>query len=281
VNLRQIVELTGIISAHSFNLIEARGRIPRAALARYGEYSEARARLWSTALEELPRQVTRASPRERPLVWGRAEGMLIDVLAGGLVARVWGAVLTSCDRARRTIAAEKLARSALSRQLQAQCKVLELMVAGPHLTLDRAAGLDRLRRKIERWTDLWLGHLVGRFALTDFAFDLERALDFGQEQLGESWEPRRQNVWQLYFICLHSAFPGIPLPGGEHDALRNDLFRSILACFPRELFLDDGRLKSIRLQRLMNGASRPEGPPARSHAALDRRRGWQPGRWRK
>ena len=280
-NLRQIVELTGIISAHSPNLVEAPGRIPRAAVARYGEYSEARARLWLTVLDELPRQITRASPGERPLVWDRAEAMLVDVLAGGLVARVWGAVLTSCDRARRTVSAEKLARSALSRQLQAQCKVLELLVAGPHLTLERAAGLDRLRRKIERWTDLWLGHLVGRFALTDFAFDLERALDFGQEQLGEIWEPRRQNLWQLYFMCLHSVFPASPLPGGEHDVLRDDLFRSILSCFSRELFLDDGLLKSVRIQRLMNAGFRQEGPPARSLAAGVLRRGWRTGRWRK
>jgi hypothetical protein len=178
-----------------------------------------------------------------------------------MVARVWGAVLTACDRSRRTVTSEKVARSVLAEQLEVQKQVLRLMIDGPYLTLERVSGLDKTRRIIERWTDLLVGHLVKRYALGDFAYDLERALDFGDEQLPENWGPRGNLVWNLYFVCLQSAFPDSRLPGGVEAEWREALFKSILGCFPHELFLESGVLKSVRLQRLLNNGQHREGPP--------------------
>jgi len=274
-NLRQIVELTAIVSAHSPNLIEASEPISHDALRRYEDLSQVRIRNWLEALDDLPREIVEAPAARRHLVWQRAEATLVDVLAGGLVARVWGAVLTACDRSRRSLAAEKIARTALAGQMQAQQGVLRLLVDGPHLTLERVVALDRLRRKIERWTDLLLGHLVRRHALGDFAFDLERSLDFGEEQLREIWEPRHNRIWDLYFVCLRSAFPDTELPGGIQGEWREDLVHSILGCFPPELFLDDGVLRSVRLNRLLNAAARREGPPRPARSTAARMEGWR------
>ena len=279
-NLRQIVELTAIVSAHSPNLIEASGSISQAALRRYEDYSHIRVRNWLKALEEIPREIMETSAGRRHLVWQRAESTLIDVLAGGLVARVWGAILTACDRSRRTLAAERIGRTALAGQMQAQQGVLRLLVDGPHLTRERVVGLDRLRRRIERWTDLLLGHLVRRHALGDFAFDLERSLDFGEEQLRESWEPRHNRIWDLYFVCLRSAFPDTQLPGGIQGQWREELMHSILGCFPQELFLEDGVLRSIRLNRVLNAGARREGPPMPTKSTAARLADWRGSRRR-
>jgi len=261
VDLRQVVELAALISAHSPNLIEAQVTPKGEALARYRDCSQVRTRNWLAALNDLPRELTEAPAALRQHVWLRAETTLVDVMAGGLVARVWGAVLAAADRSHRTLAAERIAHGALAGQLQAQQMVLQMLVDGPHLTLERVVRLDRLRRKIERWCDLLVGHLVRRFALAEFAFDLERALDFGEEQLAESWGPRRHRLWDMYFLCARSAFPDVRLPSGVQGHWREQLFQSILTCFPPELFLDDGMLKSVRLQRLLNAGSRREGPP--------------------
>ncbi len=260
-NLRQVVELAAIVSQHSPNLVEASAQLSDAALSRYCDASQAQIRNWLVALNDLPQEIIATPAEWRHHVWRRAEATLIDVLAGGLVVRVWGAVLTACDRSRRTIAAEKVARTVLSSQLQAQQRVLRLLMDGPHLTLERVIGLDRLRRKIERWTDLLVGRLVRQHALADFAFDLERALDFGEEQLHDLWGQRHNQIWDLYFVCLRSAFPDRKLPAGISGELRDELLQSILGCFPGELFLNDGALKSVGLQRLLNSGTRPEGPP--------------------
>jgi hypothetical protein len=260
-NLRQIVELLGLVSVHSPNLIEAGAPLSRHALERYGDCSQSRIGNWRVLLDELPRRLSATPAGLRPLVWQEAEVTLVDVLAGGMIARVWGAVLTACDRSRRTVASERIARAALAGQLEAQQQVLRLMIDGPYLTLERVSSLDKLRRRIERWTDLLVGHLVKRYALGDFAFDLERALDFGDEQLRESWGPRQNRIWDLYFVCLHSAFPASRLPGGIEAEWRESLLQSILGCFPHDLFLEDGVLKSVRLQRLLKNGQRREGPP--------------------
>jgi hypothetical protein len=280
-NLRQFVELIGIVSAHSPNLIEASAPLSRDALERYGEYSQVRNRNWLAALDELPRELAATPPAFRPAVWQRAEATFADIFAGGLAARVWGAVLTACSRTRHDLAAEKEARRALAGQLQAQTGALRLLVDGPSLSLDRLQSFDKLRRRIERWTDLFLGHLVGRYAPGDFAYDLERALDFGQEQLRESWSPRQSRIWDLYFLCLHSVFPDYRLPGGIQADWREELLQSILGCFPADMFVEDGPLKSVGLQRYLKAGTRREGPAAllNSTAGRSRRRSRSLGRW--
>ncbi len=273
-NLRQLVELTGIISAHSPNLIEAPQPVARDAIRRYVHCSDTRARNWLTALDELPRQIAEAPAGRQNLVRRSAESLLVDVLAGGMVARVWGAVLTARDRSQRAGFGEEAARSVLSGQMQAQHAVLRLLVEGNHLPIDQVARIDRLRRTIERWTDLWLGHIIRRHALANFAHEFERAIDFGEEQLRESWEPRRQQIWGLYFLCVRSSFPDSRLPSGKQGPLRRALFQSILASFPADMFLDDGLLKSVRLQRLLRAEPLREGPPAPIHLANTRPHYW-------
>src|SRR5262249_25570054 len=103
--------------------------------------------------------------------------------------------------------------------------------------------------------------------------DLERALDFGEEQLREGWGPRLHYIWDLYFLCLRSAFPDKRLPGGQLGQSRNVLFQTILASFPAETFLDDGTLQSVRLQRLLKAEPVREGPPPMPHEGT-RRRQW-------
>jgi hypothetical protein len=160
-----------------------------------------------------------------------------------------------------------VARRVMAGQRQAQQGVLRMLVDGPHLDRKRVAALDRLRRNVERWTDLLLGHLVRRYALPDFAYDLERALDFGEEQLRESWGPQRNSIWDLYFICLRSGFPGRRLPGGIQGIWREELLDSILGCFRLEMFESDGPLMSVRLKRLLNSGRLREGPPGLGKAA--------------
>jgi len=260
VKLGQMIEFAAIVSADSPNLIEANFAISDESLERYTHWSQLRVRDWLSSLDDLPRQIAEAPAAARADIWKQAEPILIDVLAGCLIARVWGSILTACDRTRRAVSAERIARDVLAAQSVAQQRVLRLMVDGPYLTLERVVGLDRTRRRIERWSDLLAGHVIRRYGLADFAFEIDRALDFGEEQLsngGSRWE----SIWDLYFVCLRSNFPDVPLPEGIQADWRDQVFRSILQCLPGALFIDDGCLKSVRLQRLLNASTLREGPP--------------------
>jgi len=258
--LSQLIEFAAIVSADSPNLIESDFAVSDESLGRYEHCSQVRVGDWRSTLDELPREIAQAPAELRTDIWKSAEPTLVDVLAAGLLARVWGSILTACGRIRRVRSAEKLARQVLAEQLEVQQRVLRLMVDGPYLTLERVVGLDRTRRRIERWTDLLAGHVIRRHGLVDFAFEIDRALDFGEEQLrnrGSRWE----SIWDLYFVCLRSNFADMSLPGGFQAEWRDEILRSILHGLPGELFIDDGRLKSVRMQRLLNASTLPEGPP--------------------
>jgi hypothetical protein len=263
VNLGELIEFAAIVSSHSPNLIDRSEPLPEQALERYLHWSELRAEEWSSALAALPTEISAAPAAQRAALWLKAQPTFFDVFAGSLVARVWGAVLTACDRQRKTLSAEKTARTALASHDQVQQQILRLMVDGPYLTLERVVALDRIRRKIERWSDLLVGHIVRRYGVSDFTYDADRALDFGDEQLQQNRGARQDQVWDMYFLCLRSAFPDTVLPDGIQGERRNEILKSILNSLPERLFLSDGMMASVVLARLLAGDTVNEGPPTR------------------
>ena len=238
-NLRELVELAGIVSVHSPGLIESDRPISRSVIRRYAHFSHVRIRAWQRILSALPDEILKAEGPFRHILWRHAEATLVDVLAGGLIARVWGAVLTANARSQRDCDVERAARGVLAAQLKAQQEVLQLLVDGKMASSSDVEKIDQLRRKIERWTDLWLGHLVRRYALAEFAYDVERALDFGADQLTASGELAPDRIWDLYFLCVRTAFPNADLPGGIHGEWRDEIFRSMLGSFPAEAFAEN------------------------------------------
>lgn len=213
-----------------------------------------------TIIDAYPRAVLQASHEQRQNVWQSTEPIIVDVLSTELLTRLWGAVLIAKDRAAGRFDAEPVARDVLLLHLDARQKVLRLLVDGPFVTLEQTARLDRLRRRIERWTDLLLGHILRKHPLGDFAFNFERALDFGEEQLQDRRGSQIQTIWELYLLCLRTSFPAEPLPEGFSGALRLEIMRAVLACFPPGMFFDEGPIKSTRIGQLL-GEVGLEGPP--------------------
>ena len=122
--------------------------------------------------------------------------------------------------------------------------------------------LDRLRRRLERWTDLVLGHLLVRYDVKEFTFDEDRARDFGREQMAAWNTPQHERLWQLYLLCIRGGFAEQVNPSPQQGQLRTECIRSMLACFPEEAFLADGPLKTPWLARLTRDQTLREGPPS-------------------
>lgn len=259
--IRQLIELTALASIYSPHVIESPVSPPREALTRYWGCFKAAQRMWINRLAAYPEEANAAAASERPQVWARTEPVLTEVFVTELVARVWGAILTAGDRARGVCEAEPLARNALIGQLEARKLALRLMVNGPHVSLDQIAALDRLRRRLERWTDVLLGHVVKRFGLADFAFDADRAFEFGEDQLQAGDDPQRTQIWDLYLLGLHAGIPDTPAPTPIAESVRKELIETIFAAFPPDAFHDDGPLQSIRLGRITRGSIFRDGPP--------------------
>lgn len=271
VTLRALVELTALISAHSPNLIESARPLPVDALQRFWSCSRAQGRLWTARLVDFPAELATTSPERCRELWLRTLPLFADILAGNLVTRVWGAVLSAADIASGNMCGEPIARSALLQHATARNRALRIMSRCSEATEADVAPVDQLRRRLERWTDVLLGHLVHRYGLEEYAFDAERARDFGEEQIQDSWKPADVHVWDLYLVCLRTSLPDVDLPGGRLADLRDEIARTMLSTFPQEAFLDTGPLKSVRTRRFVAGFDRPETRPVGFRRRIPRR----------
>lgn len=272
-NLRSVLELLTLVSAHSPNLIESDSGIPLDALQRYWSCSRAQSRLWLAELN-APSEVLCDGLEAGEIDYltsRRLEPLLADILVGGATTRVWGAIIAACDRKASKQAGIPVAESVLEQHNVVWNHLLQFLVEHRNTAGEEPGRIDQLRRQIERWTDVLVGHLVVRFGVTEFAFDVERARDFGEEQLSDNWGRRDLQVWDLYLTCLRTTFPPLRLSRGRLKYLREDLMRQMLSSFPAEVFGDEGTLKSVWLRRLEKNSGKIEKAHFVARRRLDER----------
>jgi predicted nucleic acid-binding protein len=248
---RDLVELAALVSVHGPVLIESREPIPPAGIERYWTASKVRLDRWAAGLKRFV-QAAEADARRRQAHWPLFRGVLEEILSGEMLTRVWTAVLCAYDRRRHGDEAEPAARSVLIGHMEARHRVLTLMVRGPGIDAEAALGLNRIRRRTERWTDLLVGHLAGRYGVGEFAFDPPRAGDFAQDFRDRSRRRGGGQAWPLVLASVGTAFRRGLGPESPNAALNARIAAAILSCFPADLFDSTGLMRSLWLMRLRN-----------------------------
>ena len=65
--------------------------------------------------------------------------------------------------------------------LEARNRAMNIMVYGRGFSIEDGVMLNRLRRRMERWTDMLLGRIMLQHDISDLAFDAQRARDFATD----------------------------------------------------------------------------------------------------
>lgn len=259
VNHRTIAEFTALVAAQAPLIIEGTSPLAEGPLCVYWQHSKT---LWPSRRRELDELCSGMADNDSSDRIQQVVAIASDLLIGELLTRVAGAVLTACDRRQRLRRAEPIARSVLTVHQQCRASVLRLLLHSTWMPADQLAELDRLRRRVERWTDMLLGPLVARYGneLAEFAFDPRRARDFGEDQSQARFGFTSRPAWSFLLAGLRSAFP---CPPGHPSA--NDptlpILRSILALFPKDAFHPEGQIQSLQQPRVARASERSEGPP--------------------
>ncbi|MEA1952308.1 MAG: hypothetical protein U9N87_13065, partial [Planctomycetota bacterium] len=150
--------------------------------------------------------------------------------------------------------AEPAARSVLVGHLEARHRVLTILVGGPGINIERAALLNRLRRRCERWSDMLVGYLAEYVELDDFAIDKQRAEDFAEDLRHQSDLTGGTGPWSLMRASMQTAF-GHNLGSAAANAdLNEKIVHSVLGCFSSDQFDSIGTLHSLWMARLSNAA---------------------------
>lgn len=265
-----VAEFSALVAAQAPLIIEGTTPLADGPLCVYWQHSKT---LWPRQRRELDELCSGMPGSESSDQIPRVLSIASDLLIGELLTRVAGAVLTACDRRQRLRRAEPIARSVLTVHQQCRASVLRLLLHSNCLPADQLAELDRLRRRVERWTDVLLGPLVAHYGneLADFAFDPRRARDFGEDQSQARLESTSRPAWSFLLAGLRSAFPNHRSHLSSSDPTL-PILRSIMALFPADAFHAEGPIQSLQKTRVARASEYSEGPPDKSAPAPQRLR---------
>lgn len=257
-NHRMVAEFSALVAAQAPLIIEGSTPLADGPLSVYWQHGKT---YWPRRRRELDELCDIAADSDDSAVTEAIVSIASDLLVGELLTRVAGAILTACDRRQRLRRAEPIARAVLTVHQQCRTSVLHLLLHSTCVPADQLAELDRLRRRVERWTDLLLGPLVAHYGneLADFAFDPRRARDFGDDQLEARFTSTSRPSWSFLLAGLQSAFPNRVGRTSSNDAVM-PILRSIIAIFPEDAFQTDGPIHSLQHVRLVRALQQIEGP---------------------
>ena len=119
--------------------------------------------------------------------------------------------------------------------------------------------LNHLRRRAERWTDLLVGYLARHGDVAEFAFDVDRAVEFSRDLEFQTDRTGGRQAWPLLQASLRAAFQRGLAPVSPNEDLNAQIASAILSCFPADLFDSTGLFRSLWLHRMSNVTSDVQG----------------------
>jgi len=248
-NARDLVELAALVSSQGPALVRAGGEVSPSGIDQYWTASKARLDRWGRSIRDV------GSAASSPVV----RGVIEEILAAEVLARVWTGVLISLDRRPSAGQLAALGRTVLTGHHEARQWALSRIVQGPGVSVEEAVALNRLRRRCERWTDLLIGHLLDACDVSEQAFDPDRAREFADDLRREFRASARQHTWKITLISLRAAFRDVLSPVSPNPELNAQVAAGIIACFPHGAFDSTGVIQSLWMLRLANTANDAQG----------------------
>lgn len=240
-NIRYSVELAAVVSKRSAELIEGPAPLPQAPLKDLWKFSRLRLHDWLTALgapgwASSKRAAEGIEAEGMPFETAPAPSaaLLEEVLCSDVLMRVWLGVLCAAAEARRSEPTRRLARHLLLGHLHARCVALDALAVKRVAAPCDVEHLNRLRRRSERWTDLLLSPLAGRYDIREFVHDVHRTRAFSEDGRNQRASLLDEAAWHLTLCSIRRAFPATPPTSGFRTACLRKIVASIGAMFPAE-----------------------------------------------
>lgn len=227
-----LLEFAGDLSQAAHELILAPVSFNEAALFSLWQNMRKRAGEWQREFHECQVSITND-------VVDRGATKLNDlgkeILAADLLLRVWGSLQVARDRRCGVAFAQPILEHVVYSIQYVRSRLLQWVLGCG----EPAADLDRFRRRCDRWTDVLIGPILVKFGTGLFAYNPQRAWEFGEEV----WESRA-SVTALQDASLRLAcrepMLQVPLPEIWHDIIRAilaecdaDVVQHRLARWPR------------------------------------------------
>ena len=239
----QLAEIGSWIAVHSGNLVYGQKSQSLDASNEYWTASKCRLQRWVVALKMFEHDI--ANPDDRHDPWPALELVVQEILLSELLTRVWAASVHLHDDYQNSDELRGLANSTFVSHIEARNRAVRLLLSGQGINEEVFDRINVLRRKLERWTDLFLSQLPNLKAAQKFAFDAKRVGDFFEEKAVESGQAtlRRQQILMASFSAEVNGISKF----AANPTFNRQIASGILACFPSDRFDSTGLPKSARM----------------------------------
>lgn len=207
-----LLELAGELSLAAHELILAPVSSNEVGLFSLWQTVRKRAGGWQRELHEFPLSLSEDAVASEVI---KLNKLGREILAADLLLRVWGSIQVARDRERGVAFAQPILEHVVYSIQYVRSRLLQLVLNWG----EPAADVDRFRRRCDRWTDVLIGPILVKFGTGFFAYNPQRAWEFGEEW----WESRAsvtalQNA-SLRLACREPALQ-VPLPASWHDIIQ-------------------------------------------------------------
>ena len=239
------IQLANIANWAAFNSAQlVHGQEPISALMcnEYWTQSKCRQQRWMTALKMFEKDIRDGSGKHDP--WPAIEIVIQEIFISEMLTRVWSAIMIIHDDEQKTDELANIAHSIHIGHVEAKNRAMRLLLEDPTANPESFDQLNKLRRKVERWTDLLLGQLPNLETATLFAYQANRVADFSEEKA--QYTSNQSTARQLIFANsmpddlrqFANRYPANP-------ELNRKIAGGLLNCFSTDRFDSLGLPKSI------------------------------------
>lgn len=238
----ELVELATLAAFHGPTLVVGATGSSLVGLEDYWSTSKCRFDRWGTALGRLRRG-------EKPLFDdgpGTVPGLIEEILGSEVLTRIWTAIVTLFDRRRDAQDNEIVVRSVYIGHLELRRRALKLLLGGAGLTSAEAVALNRLRHRLEQWSDMLLAPLAVNDDVHEFAFDPDRVRAQAAELKDDSTGEKAALLQTTIRTFASRAFTA----NAPCADLNLRVATTVLGAFAPELFDSCGVIRSLWMMRL-------------------------------
>ena len=235
-NPRDLAESAAIIARHADLIIDSDHALDSALMEEYWVAARRRWKNWNvrglagTTFSELSQ-------------------LAEEIMVAEMPARVWTAVCYVQSLNHRNSEGLRLVRQALKWHIEARQATLQHLIDDYNRTeVSGLLRLDRLRRRVERWTDFLIGTITRHGVALNLAFDPDRCRN-NAESMQDN--PTAEAVWPLTIAGLTRSFSTAPQFSEESARSHTAVLKAQLAAFPAGAFRNDGRPLSAPLNRVV------------------------------
>ncbi len=238
----QLAQIGSWIAVHAPTLIFGNSGPEELVSVDYWTTSKCRIQRWNAAMDVFEQDLWEGEASHDP--WPAISTVVEEILVSEFLTRIWSAAVMAHDTYQESDELYGLAHSIHISHMEARNRAMRMLLGSQALNEKEFDRLNLLRRKVERWTDLFLARVTDISISGLFAFDSQRVEDFHDEieEMSPVDHSRRNQMLMASFTAELSGFQS---QWAANPELNRKISSSLLACFPSDRFDSLGLPKSF------------------------------------